>query len=348
MAVNDDIMDLEIRHQVGVQRLGTSVLQKLVPILDKADAEIVAQLLKRGADGSFTARRLEALLQSIREINRDAHTELGRELRAELRDVAKYEGQYQANLLEKAIPIRADIVTPPASVLNAVVTSRPFQGKLLREMVSELEASKARMLRDAIRLGVVEGQTIQEMARRVRGTRGANYRDGIMAISRRRAEALVRTAVSHTTSAAREETYLANADILRGEAWIATLDASTCLSCQSLDGQEFELGKGPRTPLHIACRCVRVPLTKSWQEMGFGQGDLPEGTRASMNGQVPASMTYNEWLKKQPAAVQDEALGPTRGRMFRSGEVESVDRFVNRNGDAWTLDELRRREGVAA
>lgn len=348
MSLNEEIMDLQVRHQVGVQRLGSGVLQKLIPILNTADEEIVTQLVKRGADGTFTTRRLEALLQSIREINRDAHVELGRELRAELREVAAYEARYQADLFSRALPIRADIVTPAASTLNAVVTSRPFQGKLLRDALSELESSRARMVRDAIRLGVLEGQTIPQMVQRLRGTRALRYKDGVMNIGRRQAEALVRTAVSHTTSAAREETYLANSDIIKAESWIATLDSRTCVSCQSLDGQEFELGKGPRTPLHYSCRCVRVPVLKSWQEMGFGKGELPEGTRASMDGQVPASMTYNEWLKKQPAAVQDEALGPTRGKLFREGKVKDVDRFVNRNGDALTLDELRQREGVAA
>ena len=59
MAVNDDIMDLEIRHQVGVQRLGSGVLQKLIPLLDRADAEIAQKLLEReGAlSGRFTTRR---------------------------------------------------------------------------------------------------------------------------------------------------------------------------------------------------------------------------------------------------------------------------------------------------
>lgn len=33
-------------------------------------------------------------------------------------------------------------------------------------------------------------------------------------------------------------------------------------------------------------------------------------TRASQDGQVPASLSYFDWLKRQPAAFQDEALGP--------------------------------------
>ena len=65
-----------------------------------------------------------------------------------------------------------------------------------------------------------------------------------------------------------------------------------------------------------------------------------------MNGQVSASLNYNDWLKKQPASIQDEALGPTRGALFRKGGF-TVDSFTNRAGDELTLKELRERDAAA-
>lgn len=348
MAVNDTILDLEVRHQVGIQRLGTAVLRKLVPLLDRADAEIVQKLIERGAtlEGSFTSKRLQSLLDAIREINHAAHVELARELRSELQGLALYEAQFQARLLSGAIPVAVDIVTPPADVLRAVVTAKPLQGKLLKEWVSELDANQFRRLRDAIRLGMVEGETVSQIVRRVRGTRAANFRDGIMAIGKRGAEALVRTAVSHTASAAREEMFKENKAVIAELVWTSTLDTRTCPTCQSLDGRRFAMDKGPRPPRHIACRCTMVPVTKSWRELGIDLDEFEPSTRASMNGQVPETMSYGEWLRKQSASVQDEALGPTRGKLFRAGKLD-VDRFVNRAGDQWTLDELRQREQEA-
>jgi len=61
-----------------------------------------------------------------------------------------------------------------------------------------------------------------------------------------------------------------------------------------------------------------------------------------MDGQVPAKMTYNEWLKTKPAEFQNEVLGPNRAKLFRAGMP--VDRFVNRAGDKLTLDDLRKRD----
>lgn len=345
---NERIRDLSIRHAVFVQRLSSSVVRKLIRILDEADAEIVAKLLKRGAtlEGSFTSKRLEALLESIRVINHDAHVIAGRELRTELREIARYEADFQRRLIQSALPIQWDIVTPTRELLEAAVTSQPFQGRLLKEWVSELDGAKYRRLRDTVRLGVVQGETVGQIVRRVRGTRALNYADGVMQIGRRGAEAMVRTAVSHTTSAAREKLYEANSDIIASEQWVATLDTRTCKQCMGLDGQKFELGKGPKSPAHIGCRCLRIPVTKSWRELGFDIDELEPATRASMNGQVPAHLTYNDWLKTQSREVQDEALGPTRADLFRTGKV-NVDSFTNRAGDDLTLDQLRKREDAA-
>lgn len=345
MSVNETIRDLEIRHQVGIQRLSSGVLNRLIRVLDEADAEIVARLIKRGAtlEGSYTSKRLEQLLESIREISRDAHIAVGRELRQELRDIVRYETQFQTRLFERAIPIRLDLVTPSAELLDATVRSRPFQGKLLRDWVSELDAGKARRVRDAVRLGVVQGETVDQIVRRIRGTRANQYRDGVMAIGRRGAEAMVRTAVSHTTTVARDTLYEANKDLIKAEQWVSTLDTRTCPSCQGLDGQRFDLGQGPKTPLHIGCRCIRIPVTKSWRELGFDMDELPASTRASMDGQVPATQNYGEWLRNQSREAQEEALGATRANLFREGGLD-VGRFTNRQGDQWTLDELRRRE----
>jgi hypothetical protein len=65
-----------------------------------------------------------------------------------------------------------------------------------------------------------------------------------------------------------------------------------------------------------------------------------------MDGQVPAETTYEDWLRTKPAAFQDEILGSEKGRLFRAGGLK-LDAFVDRKGREYSLDELRRREGMA-
>ena len=64
-----------------------------------------------------------------------------------------------------------------------------------------------------------------------------------------------------------------------------------------------------------------------------------------MDGQVPQSLTYPKWLKQQSARVQDEALGPTRGRLFRQGKV-TIDRFVDDQRQVISVKELLQSEGL--
>ena len=65
-----------------------------------------------------------------------------------------------------------------------------------------------------------------------------------------------------------------------------------------------------------------------------------------MDGEVPDTLTYDQWLRTQPASVQDEALGKTRGALFRRGGLEVSD-FVNEQGKILNLEQLRRIEAEA-
>ena len=146
--------------------------------------------------------------------------------------------------------------------------------------------------------------------------------------------------------------------------------------CQARDGKTFELNQGPRPPAHPNCRSIMTPVMKPWDELakpgalkpgrgaadidrlfqknlkkqGFTSseiGKIKRNTRASMNGQVPRTKTYQQWLTDQPAGFQDEVLGPTKAALFRKDGLK-LDKFVDRTtGRPFTLDELRRKNEKA-
>ena len=344
MSVNDDLLDALTRHQVYLQRLSGGIVRKVIALLNRSDARIVERLLSEDVS-SLSRTRQERLLSEIRRIVEGAYEDATGALQIELEGLAEYEGEFQLDLFRRTVPVDLETVTPSGEQIIAAVNSRPFQGKLLREVYKELPAASFRRVRDAIRGGFVEGLTTGQIVRSIRGTRAQGYKDGILQQGRRETEAVVRTATNHTANTAREYIYERNASLIKGVRWNATLDGRTTLICASRDGKVYDPGKGPRPPAHFNCRSSTSPVLKSWRELGFDADEVPAGTRASMDGQVPADTTYDAWLRKQPRAFQDEVLGQKKAALFREGV--KVDRFVDRRGREFTLDELKRREREA-
>jgi SPP1 gp7 family putative phage head morphogenesis protein len=223
--------------------------------------------------------------------------------------------------------------------LFAAIESKPLQGKLIKEWIDKLDQDSYTRIQDAVRIGLVEGQSYSDVVKRITGTKALQYTDGINSLNARQTQALVSTAMSHATNVASEEFYKANDDLIKGWQFLATLDFKTTTLCKSYDGQKFDLGKGPYPPIHVRCRSSTVPVLKSWKEMGMK--DPPAGTRSSLDGQISETINYDEWLRKQSHEKQDEALGKGKAEIFRSGV--KLERFVE-NGKELTLEQLKKIE----
>jgi SPP1 gp7 family putative phage head morphogenesis protein len=349
-SANEIIRDLELRHHVGVQRIGSANLKAMLKLLADADKDIVQIIRDRevGQMAAFTTDRYRGMLGAIRSIIDAARVAMGERLSSRLRALAAYESQFQRELLNHAVGVRLETVTPPLSVLEALVTQKPFDGFTLPEWMEKLSASKYDAVKGAIQRGMVEGKTTDQIVRDIRGTKSQNFKDGIIKRGQTSVERLVRTATNHVSNSSREEFFKRNKNIVKGMQWVATLDTRTCKRCAALDGKVYPIGakKKPGMPLHINCRCTWTPVTKSFAELGFKVEEFDAGQRQAMDGLVSETETYNTWLRRQSAAVQDEALGKTRGALFRRGGL-SVDRFVDVKGHEIPLDELSRIEAHA-
>lgn len=348
-SVNEEIGDELIDRAVRLERYKSNVITQVLLLLARLEESVVARLVKldpNAVQDRYKRARLTRLLAEIQSKVDEYGKAVETLVLPDMRQLARDEGRMMSEILSDAPPVSLELVSISNSQLQAAAMTRPFQGRLLKEWVADHTPAVRARLRRVIRQGVVEGQTIDEMIRSIRGTRAENYRNGIMEINRRGAAAMVRTAVNHTVTAAREIVYEQNDDIIKGVRWVSTLDSKTSAICQARDGKVYPLNKGPRPPAHINCRSSTAPILKSWKELGIDLSEAPEGTRASMDGQVPANQTYEEWLKKRPAEFQDGVLGKTRGDLFRRGKL-TLDKFVDKSGRKYNLDELRRREPKA-
>jgi len=356
--VNEKLLSESISHSISMTRYSNGVVRRMIALLNKVDTDIKEQLLflmDKLPPESFTVQRLDKLLTSVRELNKAAYETIKSSLEAELHDMVAYEAEYQQSLIQSTVPVKLSVMPVNVESVYTAAMSRPFQGRLMKEWLKGLEETKAIRIRDALRIGYVEGQTIDQMVRRIRGTRVNNYADGLLEIDRRNAATIVRSAISHMAGFTRDRFYDDNADIIKSIKWVSTLDGKTSSTCRAHDGHTYsegehksldggpEWGAGPGR-VHPNCRSSSVPVLKSWRELGIDINDEPESTRASIDGQVPESTTYQQWLEKRQAKEQDDILGKSRAKLFRAGM--KVEQFVDRNGLEYTLKELRKKDAA--
>ena len=328
MAVNDILLDRGIRHAVFLERLKTGEVDKILRLLNQ---DVIPDLKKQvgriiltsgtAEKGLAATKRMRQLSRSIDGVVRGGMRSAGASMKKSLGDIALNEAAFHTALLRDTMPIAVDFVTPSAPLLRAIVTEKPFQGKLLKTWFNDLGSAAKRNITTQLNIGLVEGESIPALTKRFQTA---------MAITKRQADAVVRTAVNHVTTQAREATYAENSDIIKEVQYVATLDHRTTEICASLDGRVFPINEGPRSPQHIRCRSTTVPITKSWKELGIPLKDTTATTRASMNGQVAVKTTYPEWLKKQTNDIQAKVLGKGKAKLFREGKYDLRKRITNK------------------
>lgn len=354
LTANEELLDRALAHASLLERLKESEVRRIVGMLNRDVLPDLIDRLRarlerinlRGFDGDqLRTQRFQDLIDGIQAILREGLRTVRDEHTTQLVEVAQHESRWQAQALSRSITIEAEFQLPSVATLRSIVTARPFQGHLLKDWWDELGKNTAKRVRGQITIGLAEGQDVDAIVRRIRGTQALGYRDGILQTTRREAETVVRTAVQHVTAHAREETIRENEDLVKGVQMVATLDTRTSPFCQQIDGKVFKVGEGPRPPFHPNCRTQSVPVLKSWKELGLK--GLPEGTRASMDGQVPESTTYLDWITKQSAERQDAALGPARAALLRSGKFTAEElRRIGPSGRPLTLAELAKLEAA--
>lgn len=361
-SVNELLASESVRHQVQLHKYSNESVRKMVAALNRADANLRSALmsvLSQISPSEFQVDRLESLLGSVRSINTQAYGQLNEELKTELKAFIDYETAYQTQLLVNFTPVAVTVASVDVSQVYAASMSRPFQGTLLRDALSELETSRAKMVRQRIAQGFLENKTTDEIVRSIFGTRANGYADGFLEGSRRDARTVTRTALSHMAGFVKDQQAAVNVDLIKAVQWQSTLDIRTSSVCQIRDHKLYEpqshrpighslswLGGPGRA--HWNCRSSQVFVLKSAKELGLDSPDvvLRNGTRASMDGQVAKETNFVGWLKDQSFTRQSDILGPTRAKLLRDGKL-SPERMYDLKGQFRTLDQLRESDAAA-
>ena len=332
------------RHELLVARTVRGMQEEAVREFNR---EIVNPLLRQvaGRLATFDLRgpdvvlelfpQLRALVAEIEATVASGSDAVRRLTTERLYALTKQETDWVRESAEKVLKVDAPPVNDAA--IREKVRERPFLGakveKWFETMLTTPTGDKARAW---VQTGLQQGLTTDQIVRGLRGTKAADYTDGILtgqgtvAVSN-----LVVSAASHASSVARFESFKAiGVDEWR---WLATLDTKTCPICmQNEANSPYPMGEGPTFPAHPRCRCSPTP----W----FG---TPIGNRASTDGPVPASQTFPQWLEGRSIAEQNEVLGKTKATAWRAGNL-TLAQMLGRDLQPLSLAELRRLDRLPA
>lgn len=325
MPLNKQI-DAAIELQLDIMRVDASIRGDVLKILRDLEKQLAGTIATAKLT-EWGRARVNKQLANVRSTIRDYYAKASELAISSTDDIAGIAVKVTADSITFGASVAA---LPSESVLTALASNSIVQGAAQGAWWSRQEADAAFRFSQVVRQGIASGQTNQQMVRALRD---------VMEVTRANAAALVQTSVATVASDARQAVFDANDDIIKGYRALATLDSRVCTSCAPLDGltwtkdgrPEGHKFPMPRYPFHFSCRCVLLARIIDGP---------PGGTRASSDGQVAASTTFEDWLKRQPPGKVDDILGKGRAELWKSGKLTLTD-LVNGNGRPLTLKQLR-------
>jgi len=346
-ATPNQLTDQVTRHQVFTEGLKTQQYNDLYKVLKDGQNRIIADLATSEIR-DWTTIQLNKRLDHFTKLLYDIYDEkITPQLFEDIYNFAIYESEFEKRSLENVVQHDFDI--PSDSQIRAAVTSQPLsiagpdKGQLLEPFVADWNDRDKSRIVNAIRSGFATGQTTNDLI--------YSLKNEAFKINDRDLKALVRTSLQHAATVAREETFKANADIIKRVRIVATLDKRTTDICRGLDQRVFKIDEGPRPPFHIQCRTTfEAVLDERFKFLDAGGTRSARDPATGKVTKVNADESYYGWLKKQPKAVQQEIIGIKRSKLLRDGGLTS-QRFselqLNKNFKPLTLDEMKKLEPLA-
>lgn len=219
--------------------------------------------------------------------------------------------------LDKILPDRvAGVGTSfnvPATAAVEQVVGALEPGSPLVRLFAELGPDAVRGARSVLTTAVTAGWGPRQTAQVLRENLGGNLT---------RALTVARTETIRAYRGATTETLAANRRVVDGWVWHADLGDRTCPVCWAMHGTHHKVGE----PLdgHPNCRCVMIPETKSFKDLGVDVVEPDLGIDPGIGQFRDAS-----------PAVQFKVLGPSKFAAYRAGQLDLRDLVERTSSRAW-------------
>ena len=234
MPTTDDIADRLLSADLDLARFEAGERRRVLTMVQQLGRDIVLLLDQRNPAAvtrqSFQERRLQAMLPEVTEAIRQAYRSLARTQAENAREIAVLTGTETANIVNTTMEANLLTVGLSEARLRALADDLVIEGAPAREWWARQAATMRQQWHDAMRQGLLLGESLPALIRRTRRiTRTASHH----------AEALVRTAIISSSNSARIAVYDANPDDVAAIQWLTSFDTDVCPICRALSAKKW-------------------------------------------------------------------------------------------------------------
>lgn len=260
--------------------------------------EITKAQYRSWRSGKIAAgRRYRIVLKQCAEAMTHANVVAAAAIEGRLPEVYAENYNYGTWQVESAVGVDTAFALQDASTVQRLLTDHDSYLPKPSVNVAKDMAWNRRLIANQITQGVLLGESIPKIAKRMQDVTGAN---------RAAAVRLARTSTTAAENAGRVDSYkrAKGLGIKVQQEWLATMDGRTRSSHRQLDGEKVEVGEkfsngcrypgDPEAPYAETCNC-RCTLIAAVDGV-----DYSDGKRWS---RLPEGMTYEEWKAGKPAVT---------------------------------------------
>lgn len=339
--VNDSLADILRERSLTLARYETGLHKRVSRQITNIEREVMAFVA--GLSGAARTE-IESAIQHSSGVVYATYRKVSSYITSQMLELVGVELSHLGAAFNEEIGREIISAALGNTAMAEIASDALIRGATSEEWWAGQAAGLQRKIATAMRIKLSDKPTVGELLDHLKG-------EALFEGAKSDAKALIRTSVHNTVNQTRLAMYRENADTIGSLQHVSTLDDRTSLICISRDGLRWTLDGKPIghkvkfavPPLHWNCRSTLTPVTKSWKELGVELPDEKDaGTRASMDGSVPADIRYEQWLRQKGEEFQNRVLGPTRAALWRSGKMK-ISQMIDQTGRELRIDELKKR-----
>ena len=256
--INQQLANIYLARAFDLEKVKKSSAVKIEAILDDMSKEIIREISDVNPMGvtrtAYRQERLNKLFNMAEQTINSQYKTIAGNVNRELFTLAEIESVFAGKAINSVLGVEMADYVLSREALQALASETLIQGAPSAEWWAKQSVELQDQFKRAMRTGIAKGETLNQLAARVRGTQSPyvmgireivpgvtdipienlTKHAGIMRRAKRNAEALVRTSYQQVMSSARDEVYRKNDDVIRGTEHLSVLDGRTCWSPDTL------------------------------------------------------------------------------------------------------------------